>query len=178
MLAVEVLQPFGEDVRVVFVGFDGFFVEFFLRGAAGDEAVFGDVVAKAVGGLAVLAGTFEMGVADAVAVFLQVGVGAGFEMLVEFGLVVAVSDAQADDVAGGFGVGEIEGRGAVEFYVLGWDSGAAGKEVAVDVEDFHGETAGLGDAVVEAGIAGFGAVAADDWVFGAVVEHALFEVLG
>lgn len=177
VVAVEVLEPSGEDVRGVGVGLDGFLVEFLLGGAVGDEAVFGDVVAEAEGGLAVLARAFEVGVADGVAELLEVGVGAGFEVVVEFGLVIAVFDTQVDDVAGGFGVGEIEGRGAVEFDVLGGDIDAAGEEVSVDVEDFHCEAARLGDAIVEAGVAWLGAVAADDGVFSAMVEHALFEML-
>lgn len=178
VVAVEVLQPLGEDVRAVLVGLDGFVVEFLLRVAAGHEAVFRDIVAEAEGGLAVLARALEVGVADGVAESLQGGVRAGVEVFVELGLVVAVFDAQVDDLARGFRVGEIEGGGAVEFDVLRRDARAAGEEVAVDVEDFHGETTRLRDAVVKARVAGFGAVAADDGVFGAVVEHALFEMLG
>lgn len=177
VVAVEVLEPLGEDVGGVGVGFDGFLVEFLLGGAVGDEAVFGDVVAEAEGRLAVLAGAFEVGVADGVAELLEVGVRAGFEVLVEFGLVVAVFDAQVNDVAGGFGVGEIKGGGAVEFDVLSGDADPAGEEVSFDVEDFHCEAARLGNAIVEAGVAWLGAVAADDGVFGAMVEHALFEML-
>lgn len=177
VVAVEVLEPSGEDVGGVGVGLDGFLVEFLLGGAVGDEAVFGDVVAEAEGGLAVLARAFEVGVADGVAELLEVGVGAGFEMLVEFGLVVAVFDAQVNDIAGGFGVGEIKGGGAVEFDVLSGDADPAGEEVSFDVEDFHCEAARLGDAIVEARVAWLGAVAADDGVFGAMVEHALFEML-
>ena len=48
----------------------------------------------------------------------------------------------------------------------------------MDIKKFHGEAAGLGDAVVETGITRFGAVAANDGVLGAMIEHALFEVFG
>ena len=176
VVAVEVLEPSGEDIGGVGVGLDGFLVEFLLGGAVGDEAVFGDVVAEAEGGLAVVAGAFEVGVADGVAELLEIRVGAGLEMLVEFGWVIAVFDAQVDDFARGFGVGEIEGEGAIEFDVLGGDADAAGEEVSLNVEDFHCEAPGLGDAIVEAGVAGFGAVTADDGVFGTMVEDALFEM--
>lgn len=176
VVAVEVLEPSGEDVGRVGVGLDGFLVKFLLGGAVGDEAVFGDVIAEAEGRLTVVAGAFEVGVADSVAEFLEIRVWAGFEMLVEFGGVVAVVDAQADDFARGFGVGEIEGGGAIEFDILGGDADAAGEEVSFHVKDFHCEATGLGDAIVEAGVAGFGAVAADDGVFGTMVEDALFEM--
>ena len=117
-----------------------------------------------------------MGVADGVAEFLEIRVWTGFEMLVEFGGVVAVFDAQVDDFARGFGVGEIEGRGAIELDILSRDADAAGEEVSLNVEDFHCEATGLGDAIVEAGVARFGAVAANDGVFGTMVEDALFEM--
>ncbi len=48
---VEILQPFAEDVGIVFLGLDGLFVEFLLRFGRRYEAVFGDVVAESVGGL-------------------------------------------------------------------------------------------------------------------------------
>ena len=55
MCFVEILEPSVEDVGIVFVWLDGFFVEFFLGGGGGDETVFCDVVAETVGCLGVLA---------------------------------------------------------------------------------------------------------------------------
>lgn len=82
MVAVEGLQPAGEDIRRVGDRLDGFFVQLLLRGAVGDKAIFCYVVAEAEGGLAVLAGAFEVGVANSVAELLEIGVRAGFEVLV------------------------------------------------------------------------------------------------
>ena len=127
MVVVEGLQPAGKDVGGIGAGFYGFFVEFLLGDAVGYEAVFGNVVAEAEGGLAVLAGAFDVGIADGITEFLQLGVWTGFEVFVEVGLVGAVFDAEVNDFAGGFGVGEIEGGGAVEFDVLCGNSGTAGE---------------------------------------------------
>lgn len=153
-------------------------IELLLCLAAWDEAVLRDVVAEAVGCLAILPSAFEVGISDTITELLEVGVGARLEMLVQFRLVVAVFDAQVDNLAGGLCVGKIECRGAVELDILGRNSDTAREKVALDVEDLHGETSRLRDAVVEARVAGLGAVAADDRVFGAMVEHALFEVFG
>ena len=95
---VEVLQPVVEDVRFVGFGLDSFLVKLLLGFGGGDEAVFADVIAEAVGSLGVLAGGFEVGVPHCVPEFLQVGVWAGFEVLVEFGLVAAVFDSKVDDL--------------------------------------------------------------------------------
>lgn len=114
-----------------------------------------------------------------ISVFLQFGILPRLQLFVEFRLVVPIFDAQIDDLACGFCVGEIEGRSAVEFNVLGWDVGGWREEhFTVDVEDFHGEAAGLGDAVVEAGVTRLGAVATDDGVLGRMVEEGLLEVSG
>lgn len=160
------------------VGLDSFFIELFLRFAAWDKAVFGDKVAEAEGCLTVLAGAFEMCVSDSIAELLQIGVWACLETFVEFGLVVAVFDAEVNDFARGFRIGKVEGRCTIEFDILGWDANSAREEVAFNVENFHGEAARLGNAVVETGIARLGAVAADDWVLCAVIEHTLLEVFG
>lgn len=93
-------------------------------------------------------------------------------------MVIAVFDTQVDDFAGGSGVGKIEGGGAVEFDILSGDADTAGKKVSFHIENLHGEATRLGGAVVEAGVARFGAVAADNRVFGAVVEEALLEMFG
>lgn len=89
-----------------------------------------------------------MRVADRVAEFLEVWVWPGVEMFVEFGLVLPVGDAEGDDLPCCLCVGEVEGGRGVELDVLGWDVDARVEHLAWDVEDLHGEAAGLGDAVL------------------------------
>ena len=93
-------------------------------------------------------------------------------------LIIPVFDADVDDVAGGLCVGKIQGGSTIEFNVLCRDANTTGKEVAVNIEDFHSKATWLGNPIVEARVAGFGAITADDRVFGAVVEHTLFEMGG
>ena len=146
VLGVEILQPLREDVGRVTVRFHRLLVQLPLRFTAGHEAVLGHVFAEPVRRLRVLPRGFQVRIAHRVAEFLQVGVRAGFEPLVEFGLIAAVVDAQVDDFAGSLGVGQVERGGAVEFDVLGCFGGV--EHLAGHVEEFHGEAAGLGDAIL------------------------------
>jgi hypothetical protein len=116
---MEVLQPLVQDIRFVLVRFDSFFVELSLCFRGGSETVLRDVVSKSVGRLRVEACGFEVGIADLVPEFLEVSVGAGIEVLVQGWLVAAVFYAEVDDFFSHLCVGEVEGGGAVEFYILG-----------------------------------------------------------
>jgi hypothetical protein len=69
MLFVEVLQPAMEDVRAIF-GLDSLVIELPLRLRVWNQAVFHDVVAKAVSGLRVLSRRFQMCVPNLVSELL------------------------------------------------------------------------------------------------------------
>ena len=61
---------------------------------------------------------------------------------------MSILDSQVDNLTSNLGRCKIKSWGAVELNVLGWIVLANIKHVALDVEDFHGETTRLWDPVL------------------------------
>ena len=89
-----------------------------------------------------------MSVANLVSEFLQIGVISCLEALVMPWLVVPILYPQINDLSSDSYIGKTECGSRVEFNVLGRNVLAFVKEVAVNVEHFHCESAWLRNAVL------------------------------
>ena len=109
VLFVEVLQPAVQNVRAI-IWLDSFVVELPLCLRVWHQAVFHDIVPKAVRSLRVLACRFEMSVADLIPEFLQIGIFSRLEMLVKLWLVIAILDPEVNDLSRDLRVCQVKGR--------------------------------------------------------------------
>jgi hypothetical protein len=116
-------------------------------------------------------------------------------MLVKLWLVIAILDPEINDLSGDSCVCKVKGGSGIELDILGGNVFSCIEELAVDIEDFHGEASGLRNAVlffistlkpdargtdahIEAWVAWLTTVPAQDRPFPLLSEHALLEMLG